>query len=107
MATPRVTAAKTTKRKKRANKPRRVADSLTVSVLQAALESTADGILVVDLEGKIVSHNRRFEEMWRLPSPLIATNGDTTGRRRLIQHLQEQLRNPEYFVDGIEERYAE
>jgi PAS domain S-box-containing protein len=84
-----------------------VADSLTVSVLQAALESTADGILVVDVEGKIVSHNRRFEEMWRLPSPLIATNGDATGRRRLIQHLQEQLRNPEYFVDGIEERYAE
>jgi PAS domain-containing protein len=45
--------------------------------------------------------------MWRLPSPLIATNGDATARRRLIQHLQEQLRTPEYFVDGIEERYAE
>jgi len=107
MATPRVKAEKTTKQKKRANKPRRVVDSLTVSVLQAALESTADGILVVDVEGKIVSHNRRFEEMWRLPSALIAANGDATGRRGLIQHLHDQLRNPEYFVDGIEERYAE
>lgn len=107
MATARVTAAKTTKSKKRANKPRRGADSLTVSVLQATLESTADGILVVDVDGNIVSHNRRFEEMWKLPSALIAANNDASGRRRLIQHIQDQLRNPEYFVDGLEERYAE
>ncbi|HJS42352.1 MAG TPA: PAS domain S-box protein [Gemmatimonadales bacterium] len=100
MTTPRVTA-------KKANKHRRAADSLTVSVLQATLESTADGILVVDDHGAIVSHNRRFEEMWRLPSALIAANKDATGRRRLIQHIQDQLRNPEYFVDGIEERDAE
>jgi two-component system, cell cycle sensor histidine kinase and response regulator CckA len=107
MATPRITAAKTTKSKKRANKPRKGADSLTVSVLQATLESTADGILVVDVDGNIVSHNRRFEEMWGLPSALIAANTDASGRRRLIQHIQDQLRNPEYFVDGLEERYAE
>ena len=91
----------------RAKKPRRVADSLTVSVLQATLESTADGILVVDLDGKIVSHNRHFEEMWRLPTSFIAANNDAAGRRRLIQHVKDQLVNPELFVDGIEERYAE
>jgi len=84
-----------------------VADSLTVSVLQATLESTADGILVVDLDGKIVSHNRHFEEMWRLPTSFIAANNDAAGRRRLIQHVKDQLVNPELFVDGIEERYAE
>ncbi len=91
----------------RAKKPRRVADSLTVSVLQATLESTADGILVVDLGGKIVSHNRHFEEMWRVPASFIAANDDPAGRRRLIQHVKDQLVNPELFVDGIEERYAE
>src|SRR6266516_1021061 len=92
---------------KRAKKPRRVADSLAVSVLQATLESTADGILVVDLGGKIVSHNRHFEEMWRVPASFIAANDDPAGRRRLIQHVKDQLVNPELFVDGIEERYAE
>src|SRR5437867_8016397 len=92
---------------KRAKKHRRVADSLTVSVLQATLESTADGILVVDLEGKIVSHNRHFEEMWRRPASFIPANNDVAGRRRLIQHVKDQLVNPELFVDGIEERYAE
>src|SRR5881397_756727 len=94
------------KSKPRANKPRRVADSLTVSVLQSTLESTADGILVVDLDGNIVSHNRRFEEIWGLAPALIAANDDAA-RRRLIQHVQDQLLNPQYFVDGIQERYAE
>src|SRR3989442_9320204 len=91
----------------RAKKPRRTADSLTVSVLQSTLESTADGILVVDLDGKIVSHNRRFEEIWKLPATFIAANNDAAGRRRLIQHIQDQLINPQLFVDGILERYAE
>src|SRR6267154_910694 len=95
------------KTKPRAKKPRRVADSLTVSVLQATLESTADGILVVDLDGNIVSHNRHFEEMWRLPAALIAANNDAAGRRRLIDHVRDQLVNPQLFVDGIQDRYAE
>src|SRR6059036_411833 len=107
MATRRTTTPKKPKAKKRAKKPRRVADSLTVSVLQSTLESTADGILVVDLQGRIVSHNRRFEEMWRLPREFIEQNNDAPGRRRLIEHVQQQLLNPQLFVDGIEERYAE
>src|SRR5213596_1116664 len=107
MVTRRPTTPKKAKAAPRAKKPRRVADSLTVSVLQATLESTADGILVVDLDGKIVSHNRHFEEMWRLPTSFIAANNDAAGRRRLIQHVQDLLVNPQLFVDGIEERYAE
>ena len=107
MATRRSTPTKTTKGRPRAKEPRSAADSLTVSVLQATLESTADGILVVDLEGHIVSHNRRFEEMWNLPAGMIATNTDTAGRGRLIQHLQDQLMNAEFFVDGIAERLTD
>src|SRR5437867_5987992 len=107
MATRRTTASKKPKSNPRAKKPRREADSLTVSVLQATLESTADGILVVDLDGSIVSHNRHFEEMWHLPPELIAANNDAAGRRRLIAHVQNQLINPHVFVDGIQERYDE
>src|SRR4051812_40628627 len=107
MPSTRATPPKKAKAKPRAKKPRRVADSLTVSVLQATLESTADGILVVDLAGKIVSHNRHFEEMWRLPPALIAANNDAAGRRRLIEHVRTQLVDPHLFVDGIQDRYAE
>jgi len=107
MATRRPTTPKKAKTAPRAKKPRRVVDSLTVSVLQATLESTADGILVVDLDGNIVAHNRHFEEMWRLPAALIAANDDAAGRRRLIDHVRDQLVNPQLFVDGIQDRYAE
>ncbi|HLZ45862.1 MAG TPA: PAS domain S-box protein [Gemmatimonadales bacterium] len=107
MAPRRTSLAQQAKPKSRAKKPRRSPDSLTVSVLQATLESTADGILVVDLHGKIVSHNRRFEEIWQLPAALIAENNDAAGRRRLIEHVQSQLIDPQTFVDGIQERYAE
>src|SRR5881394_2161295 len=100
-------AQRPTKPKPRAKKPRRVVDSLAGSVLKATLESTADGILVVDLDGKIVAHNRRFEEIWKLQPALIAGNNDLSGRRRLIEHVQIQLVDPRQFVDGIQERYAE
>ncbi len=35
----------------------------SLSRLQATLESTADGILVVDLAGRIVDFNRQFAEV--------------------------------------------
>ena len=89
--------------KPRAKKPRRVADSLTVSLLQSTLESTADGILVVDHEGRIISHNRRFEQMWRLP-PELVTGGDDD---RLLAHVQEQLSHPGQFLEKIREVYAD
>jgi PAS domain S-box-containing protein len=80
-----------------------VADSLTVSVLQATLESTADGILVVDADRAIVAHNRRFGELWGLPDPLVAANDDAGW----IAHVQESLTNPQQFVNRIRDLYAD
>ncbi|MDQ6925691.1 MAG: PAS-domain containing protein, partial [Candidatus Eremiobacteraeota bacterium] len=42
------------------------------SLLRSALESTADGLLVVDRNGRVALWNRRFVEMWRLPATLSA-----------------------------------
>ena len=39
--------------------------------LQATLESTADGILVTDLAGRIRAFNRRFAQLWNMPSDLL------------------------------------
>ena len=43
-----------------------------LSLTQAAFDSTADGLLVVDLDGKPVNFNRRFVEMWNLGDPGLA-----------------------------------
>ncbi len=48
---------------------RRTAEKTARAALElqrAALESTADGILAVDADGRIVAWNRRFAEIWQL-----------------------------------------
>src|SRR5438477_4145474 len=45
----------------------------TLSLLNATFEATADGILVVDLSGHILSFNRKFAKLWRSPDSILAT----------------------------------
>jgi len=71
------------------------------SLLNAALESTADGILVADGRGKITSFNRRFLELWRIPPELAADRDD----HKLMQYVLDQLQEPAAFVAKIEELY--
>jgi PAS domain S-box-containing protein len=42
-----------------------------VSQLQSSMESTAEGILSVDLSGQIVNMNRRFGLMWNMPDSIL------------------------------------
>jgi len=74
----------------------------TVSLLNATLDSTADGILVVDAAGKIAIFNRKFLEMWRIPEEIVASQEDA----RAISFVLDQLKSPEEFVDRVRELYA-
>ena len=47
-----------------------------VAELQATLESTADGILVTDLVGRIRAFNRRFALTWGIPEDLLKSRED-------------------------------
>jgi len=75
----------------------------SLSLLQATLESTADGLLVVDLAGRIVSYNKRVAEMWGIPPEFFASGDD----ERAIGVALEKLSHPEEFLAKVRELYAE
>jgi diguanylate cyclase (GGDEF)-like protein/PAS domain S-box-containing protein len=68
---------------------RRVEDELEklVAELRATLESTADGILVTDLEGAIRGYNQRFAEIWQLPQELMTQQNDAAIYNRMAQQV--------------------
>ena len=47
-----------------------------LSLLAATLDSTADGILVVDAHGTITRFNAQFAQMWRLPQAVLDSGDD-------------------------------
>jgi diguanylate cyclase (GGDEF)-like protein/PAS domain S-box-containing protein len=76
---------------------REVGDAL--SRLTATLDSTADGILVIDGDGRITDFNRRFSDIWGLPEDAVARLDDVSSLRICL----EQLIRPQDFVSRIED----
>jgi PAS domain S-box-containing protein len=73
--------------------------SRSLSLLRATLESTADGILVVDLKGKILSFNQKLADMWGIPAEVFASGDD----QRTINMALENLVYPEIFMAKVAE----
>ncbi|WP_293157334.1 MULTISPECIES: EAL domain-containing protein [unclassified Microcoleus] len=71
----------------------------SLSLLQATIESTADGILAVDGSGKVVSFNRKFAQMWQLPDFLL----DSRDSNQILGYGINQLKYPEIFLSRAKE----
>ena len=71
-------------------------------ILRSTIESTADGILVVNNSGGVVYANQRFVEMWHIPEHLLATRDDDT----LLAFVLSQLIQPHAFITKVKELYA-
>ena len=72
------------------------------SLLQAAINSVADGLLIVDRHGKVTSVNQRFLDLWNIPQAL-ADSGDDGA---LLAFVMDQLQEPEIFLRKVRELYA-
>jgi PAS domain S-box-containing protein len=67
------------------------------ALIRAALESTADGILVVNEEGDVTHRNRRFSEIFRMPEELA----DMRESRRVLSCLFNQIAEPRTQLSNI------
>jgi PAS domain S-box-containing protein len=72
-----------------------------LSLMLATLESTADGILVVNTEGKIEAFNRLFARMWRLSDEVLASKEDA----RALDCVLDQLIEPKKFLEKVRYLY--
>lgn len=70
---------------------RKIEDALeqTLSQLRATLESTGNGILVIDWQGRIASMNRLFSSMWKIPENLLLDRNDSAILEFMAQQVVE------------------
>ena len=73
-----------------------------LSLLTATLDSTTEGVLAVDLQGRIVRYNRQFVQMWRIPEEILESRDDD----RALAFVLAQLRDPEDFMSRVRRLYS-
>ncbi len=67
-------------------------------LLRGTLESTADGILVIDENGRVSHTNNRFAKIWDVPEVLVQQRDD----QRLFKHLDCRLEDPSTFLEKLQ-----
>jgi PAS domain S-box-containing protein len=71
------------------------------SLLEAQSEASIDGILVVGEDGRILSFNRRYAEMWNVPARVLQQHSDDAA----LAFVRDQLADPEEFLWRVENLY--
>lgn len=71
------------------------------SLVTATFESTADGILVVDNNGRVTNYNKKFTDLWQIPESIIATRDNG----KLLSYVLDQLKDPTDFEKKVKYLY--
>jgi PAS domain S-box-containing protein len=71
------------------------------AILSTQQEASIDGILVVDESGRILSFNRRFCELWNIPSEVLETRSD----ERTLQSVLDTIVDPDIFLQKVRYLY--
>jgi PAS domain S-box-containing protein len=63
------------------------------AILEAQLDTSIDGILIVDADGRNILQNDRFSEIWKIPTHLVELGND----RVQAEHVITRVKNPDDF----------
>ena len=74
----------------------------SLSLLQATLDATKDAVLVVDLNGKWVMHNKKFLELWHITTEIIELKDDNTA----LNYVLDQLVDADKFLSKVIALYS-
>ncbi len=72
-------------------------------ILATQQEASIDGILVVDENGEIISFNRRFVDIWDIPSVVAESKSD----EQILKSVMNKLVSPEEFVGKLEQLHED
>jgi diguanylate cyclase (GGDEF)-like protein/PAS domain S-box-containing protein len=72
------------------------------ALLEAQLNSSIEGILVVDGQGKKVLQNQRTIDLWKIPKHIIDNDDD----QMQVDHVMHMTKDPKQFVDKIVYLYS-
>jgi signal transduction histidine kinase len=71
--------------------------ALQTAILEAESEASADGILLVSPDGRMLSFNRRFVELWDLPAEVVASRFDAG----VLRAIEDKLAEPQQFYERV------
>jgi PAS domain S-box-containing protein len=72
------------------------------ALFRAHNEAIPDAILIVDTKGKMLSSNRKFQQLWNIPQDIMINKDDTAA----LQFAMTQLIDPEGFIKRVNYCYA-
>ena len=65
--------------------------------IEALVETSADGIIVVDAKGKTILQNQRMIQLWKIPADVAADSDDS----RRVQFVASRTVDAKQFVDKV------
>lgn len=73
------------------------------ALLEAQSETVPDGVVVVGSNGKILSYNRKFADMWGIPLEILIHQDDSAA----LEFVRNKLVDPDAFIKRVREVYEQ
>ncbi len=73
------------------------------TLLSAVLDAAADGIFVVSADGRVLTYNDRFVEIWDIPRATLLTRDE----RQVVSALIKGLADPAEFLNHVDAMMAD